>query len=322
MLQTGQETPEEVLADRLTLRVTDWQNVGTKLLVKGEARLCVLYRGEQQGLCIHEAALPFSQILDGIEAAEDGECAVEPLVIEAQTRVLRTEGACGFGVSAQVSLFVRQWRQERVQLVEDLYSTRADTAIRREPVRIAFERPLPPVEQETVQKLEFGCGQPLVYLTELECSPVSQAPEGDHNTLRTTGRMKLVYQDESGSPVSAERTAEVSAPMSAAPDAVFARCGQAECRPTAGGCELHIPVQMHMVRREQTQLDAICGAELSEPAEQERAPSLVLRRMAPGETLWDVAKQYRTREELIRGANRLEEDDDHPAGMLLIPRAR
>ena len=70
MLQTGQETPEEVLADRLTLRVTDWQNVGTKLLVKGEARLCVLYRGEQQGLCIHEAALPFSQILDGIEAAE------------------------------------------------------------------------------------------------------------------------------------------------------------------------------------------------------------------------------------------------------------
>ena len=42
----------------------------------------------------------------------------------------------------------------------------------------------------------------------------------------------------------------------------------------------------------------------------------------PGETLWDVAKQYRTREELIRGANRLEEDDDHPAGMLLIPRAR
>lgn len=133
MLQTGQETPEEVLADRLTLRVTDWQNVGTKLLVKGEARLCVLYRGEQQGLCIHEAALPFSQILDGIEAAEDGECAVEPLVIEAQTRVLRTEGACGFGVSAQVSLFVRQWRQERVQLVEDLYSTRADTAIRREP---------------------------------------------------------------------------------------------------------------------------------------------------------------------------------------------
>ena len=148
MLQTGQETPEEVLADRLTLRVTDWQNVGTKLLVKGEARLCVLYRGEQQGLCIHEAARPFSQILDGIEAAEDGECAVEPLVIEAQTRVLRTEGACGFGVSAQVSLFVRPWRQERVQIVEDLYSTRADMAIRREPVRIAFERPLPPVEQE------------------------------------------------------------------------------------------------------------------------------------------------------------------------------
>lgn len=322
MLQTGQEQPEEILADRLQLRVTDWQNVGTKLLVKGEARLSVLYRGEQQGLCVHEAVLPFSQILDGIESAgDDGECAIEPRVTEAQTRVLRTEGACGFGVSAQIVLFVRQWRQECVQLVEDLYSTRAEAVIRREPVRIALERPLPPVQQEAVQKLDFGRGQPLVYLTELECSPVTQAPEGDHNTLRTTVRMKLLYQDESGSPVSAERTAEVSAPVSAAPDAVYARCTQAELRTAAGGYELHLPVELCMVQREQTQLDAICGAELQELPEQERGPSLVLRRIAPEETLWDVARQYRTREELIRSANHLE-DDARPAGMLLIPRVR
>lgn len=221
-----------------------------------------------------------------------------------------------------MSLFVRQWRQERVQLVEDLYSTRADTAIRREPVRIAFERPLPPVEQETVQKLEFGCGQPLVYLTELECSPVSQAPEGDHNTLRTTVRMKLVYQDESGSPVSAERTAEVSAPMSAAagrglrplrPGGVQTDRGRV--RTAHPGADAHGAARTDAARRHLRR-----GTQRA--AEQERAPSLVLRRMAPGETLWDVAKQYRTREELIRGANRLEEDDDHPAGMLLIPRAR
>lgn len=70
--------------------------------------------------------------------------------------------------------------------------------------------------------------------------------------------------------------------------------------------------------REQTQLDAICGAELSEPAEQS-APSSCRRWL--GETLWDVAAQYRTREEFDPRANRPEEDDDHPAGMLLIPRA-
>ena len=49
-------------------------------------------------------------------------------------------------------------------------------------------------------------------------------------------------------------------------------------------------------------------------------PSLILRRMAEGETLWDIARQYRTDEEAIRAANELTED--RPEGMLLIPRVR
>ena len=42
--------------------------------------------------------------------------------------------------------------------------------------------------------------------------------------------------------------------------------------------------------------------------------------MAEGETLWDIARQYRTDEEAIRAANELTED--RPEGMLLIPRLR
>ena len=52
-----------------------------------------------------------------------------------------------------------------------------------------------------------------------------------------------------------------------------------------------------------------------------RQPSLVLRRLLPEETLWDVAKQYRTDEELLRTVNHLEEGET-PDKMLLIPRVR
>lgn len=50
-------------------------------------------------------------------------------------------------------------------------------------------------------------------------------------------------------------------------------------------------------------------------------PSLILRRMAEGETLWDIAKQYRTDQDAIRSANELTEEA-RPEGMLLIPRVR
>ena len=48
---------------------------------------------------------------------------------------------------------------------------------------------------------------------------------------------------------------------------------------------------------------------------------LLLRRLLPGETLWDVAKQYRTDETLLRTVNQLE-GEELPDKMLLIPRVR
>ena len=44
-------------------------------------------------------------------------------------------------------------------------------------------------------------------------------------------------------------------------------------------------------------------------------------RLLPGETLWDVAKQYRTDETLLRTVNQLE-GEELPDKMLLIPRVR
>ena len=69
------------------------------------------------------------------------------------------------------------------------------------------------------------------------------------------------------------------------------------------------------------QMRTVAAVELLDGEEQEKIPSLVLRRLLPEETLWDVAKQYRTDEELLRTVNHLEEGET-PDKMLLIPRVR
>ena len=53
------------------------------------------------------------------------------------------------------------------------------------------------------------------------------------------------------------------------------------------------------------------------------APSLILRKMASGETLWSVAKQYRATREGILAVNELDDESQiTPDKLLLIPRAR
>ena len=52
-------------------------------------------------------------------------------------------------------------------------------------------------------------------------------------------------------------------------------------------------------------------------------PSLVLRMLKKGESLWNLAKQYRTTVEEILKANELTEEAAAAGGqMLLIPRKR
>jgi hypothetical protein len=63
----------------------------------------------------------------------------------------------------------------------------------------------------------------------------------------------------------------------------------------------------------------IVGGELSEETPQRDGPGLIIRRPSSSETLWDIAKAYRTTTEAIMEANGLEGEliSDQ---MLLIPR--
>lgn len=52
-------------------------------------------------------------------------------------------------------------------------------------------------------------------------------------------------------------------------------------------------------------------------------PSLILRKMGEGESLWAIAKQYRATREGILSVNELaDESQITPDKLLLIPRAR
>ena len=73
--------------------------------------------------------------------------------------------------------------------------------------------------------------------------------------------------------------------------------------------------------REATVLTTVTAVQAVPEREEGRRPSLVMRRLAADETLWDAAKQYRTDEELIRAVNQLTEGEV-PDKMLLIPRMR
>ena len=322
VLDDGHELPEDLLCDKIALAVTECQHFGNKLVVKGEATLSVLYRSEQQNLNSYRAVLPFSQIIDGIEASENATFHVQAYAMDGETRLMRSDSGSGFGVVQKIALLVCVYEKHVINYIADLYSTRYPCVVQRQPLHFDMERVCRAEKQNVKQRLEFGQNRPFVYVTDATCDQADMTAGENGTQLHSRLRMKLLYLDETGAPVSTERSVEVNGVTTEMPDHVQAVCHPCSMRVDGGVCEVNVPVEFRMSKTERIQLMQVSDAQLQTDAAQEEMPSLILRRMTPGESLWDIAKQYRTDEHAIRNANQLEENEEIPDCMLLIPKVR
>ena len=146
------EPPEELLAQRICPRITGSQPVGSRLLAKGEARICLLYRTQDGSLHTWEDTLPFSCLLDGLTVPEEAQVTVTGSCGTA--RLIRSDGAAAIGVELTLSLLVRTYETVTVAPVTDLYSTRWDTALQRQSLTLTETWPPETVQPEVHQELE------------------------------------------------------------------------------------------------------------------------------------------------------------------------
>ena len=317
----GDCAPGDVLLYRLYPTVLSVQRLGNKLMIKGEMGVWVLYRDEEQGLRQYEAVLPLSQILDAAELPENAEYQIRLQQRESDVRVLRTDSGNGFGITAKINACILAYGSHTMCYVADLYSTRFDAEVERQEIRLLLASPDHMVTQEAQLRLELGDREPFISITEIDCAPAEVLTDESGGQLRTTLHVRLLYLDESGAPVTTERTVEVSTGVNEISGPVTVCCGQAAVQVSGGVCLVRIPVTFQMENRGELTFDGITAVTLAETQNTD-APSLILCRMDPTETLWDVAKRYRTDEDAIRNANQMESGEAAERGMLLIPRIR
>ena len=147
--------------------------------------------------------------------------------------------------------------------------------------------------------------------------------------LRIGASVRVLYLDEGGVPLLAERCIDVSCQMELPEDCrVTARavCPD-EAQGVLGdrGIEVRFPVDFHAEAVTRSKRSCISGAKLDPtvPKDLSGAPSLVLRCLGKQESVWDLAKRYHTTIGAILAANQLEEEGDLPREkLLLIPRKR
>lgn len=330
-LSPGKEGAAEILTSRVGSTVTETKIIGNKLVIKGVFALQLLYRTPSGACTASGGELPFSQIL---EVGEDSEGMSPSVVLQFTGADLQiNSGADQEGRQISVVLYLHATaclRAERdLTLLSDLYSTAYSMSYEVQTLQLTALADTLSRRQTVREVLEIGVVAESILSLSATCSAVSVSREGEMVTLRTGVTMRALYLDEGGVPLVAERSIDVSSQMELPEDCMVmarAACGESpQGSIAAGGIEVRFPVDFQISATSTRKKICLQAAKIASdtPKDLSKAPSLVLRCLDSGETLWDLAKKYNTTIPSILTANALEAGTAVPAGqLLLIPKKR
>lgn len=326
-LPGGKEAVNELLNSQVRLRITEVKSLGSKVILKGIACVSLLYAAESGKLCAYAEELPFSQILDGA-GDEYGDASVSA-VLNLTGSEIHTAGGEDRTVSVKLFLnaFVVVRSMQTVDCISDLYSTAYDLKAQMDTVILWQEPKIDSVIQSVREQIDTGTEIKCVLLSDVCFGGVSVRQEGGRALLRASAQITVLYLDEADVPLALKRQLEISTEAPADDEALVSVdnvcAGEIAANINGSGLELRFPAEFTLISAPAPSVVCLAGLSAEELPPSSDSPSLVLRGLSAGESLWDVAKQYRTTVEEILSANELTESSVIEAGqMLLIPRKR
>jgi hypothetical protein len=298
----GRPCPARLIGEELRFEELQAEQVGSRTVLKGRLQLRVTgldERGLPQSLPF---TLPFSQLLDTGER----DWARYRLRIEPCSCYLNwTEGAAGErSLDAEIHAVAQfcVWSQVQTQFVTDGYSTRMPCRIEgeersflrrleRESLRLQAETSLPMPDDGTELLAAQGFWEPL-----------EASREGSSQTLN----LDLLLRTKEGGLDCARRILRLEG--EALPEGTEApemRESLLDLRAEEGKLSLRCESEGTFLREERQTLFCVTGLSLDEEQGKEMspAPELYLVRRREGESLWDLAKAFRSSPEAIAACN-------------------
>jgi len=207
--------------------------------------------------------------------------------------------------------------QRELSLLTDLYSLRSQAVPKLQSLRVDSLLDCQRIRQDCREMLQCESERPVAARVLLDAP--TQRQDGDALTVSVEAQMGLLYLDTEDKLQSVTRRTTLecqtalAAGCSCRPEASVT--GEVLCAPTAEGAELRFAVQFTLPSYANTELSSVASCELSDLPESGRQPSLIVRTVREGESLWSIAKACRSTPEAIANLN----GDFTPGTLLLIP---
>ncbi len=320
-LPAGRPAPTRLLGTWADAVCTEARVIGSKLVFKGEAALRVLCRGEDGRMFEETFRLPYSQLMDAGESSEEALCDLHLFFTDVKCTPDQ-EDPRTFQVELTLQAQAVLRKQTELPVLADLYSTDYDLDVT-ESASTAWTLRDQGEEQETLRAILPTQGLPVEILeVQARLGRAGQRQEGEEWILTQEVRLMVLYLGEEG-PVRLEQTmtAEHRLPGEGTCDFTAALLRAPTATPAGEGVEVLCPLTFRWMTLDSAPISLVERVTLEEKrTDAAQRPSVLLRAVRPGESLWDVAKACRAGERAILEASGLVSPDLCPGQILMIPR--
>lgn len=305
---------QTICAMNCILRHSDSRLSGNRAVFRGEAEMEILCLDETGHLKVCRGMISFSQYIDlGFDGTEEGELRLISGLAGADV----SADTGGLHVTLQITTTGEVWGREEVRYIGDIYSLRGQVApesIHRSYDSLVDRQSFNPAVHEI---LDRDLGQP-VFVT-CRAGTVSQERQGEQVSFKIPVTVQAVYETGDGVIHGGTTRMELQASTAASPECRFEITVDALGAAEGTGTDLKVSCELGIHTFSTMDIQEIVGGELNQEKQPEDGPGVIIRRPRTGETMWDLAKEYRTTACCIAAVNGLD-GDVLPDRMLLIPK--
>ena len=313
----GKPAPSQLASQRVDFCVSETQNVGSKLIVKGTVNVAVCYLSNEVNYPLYARfSAPFSQIVDTGEE-NMASCGVVIELTSAYYDLIETingEKALDTELHAVVQTVSR--RRQELRYVSDVYCNRMPSQCSVQSGQIGT------VSDMLRTKLSAG---EMVNIAE-DCEDVLSVFTAASQVTAVPGKfsaavsLDVIYRTKGGSLSSARRLLNLEGEGPASPSRVLgAHLSETYLRPDGPALDCRVELELVYQNSASMELNRVTAVSLDEeaPYDWTQLPTVTLVR-PDRESLWELAKRYHSSVEGIAAMNDI--DQGFQGKLLLIPK--
>lgn len=299
---------DSVVSQRTELVTEDVKTVGSKVILKGCVKSCLMYCTADGLPASVDFTTGYSQIIECADAGEEPFVRIDSILTGAYYEILPDSG--GRTVSMELHLVAQavQSGKREVQYLSDAYCNSRYLELKDEQSELECIRRESVLKETLRDTLEVPGGMPEVCDAYARCGAVSI----DGAKIAVPVTVCVVYKTGEGKLASVRKRCGLSLETVLEEGEKVGGCtvstSELYVAPTAGGAELRLPVEARAAVCRTVPIRCLCSVNVSEEGpDLGELPTLTLLKAHGAEELWTIAKENCSTVEAIVAANGIDE---------------